>query len=853
VRILPVSLHGSRSVTKSRLTHRIAALFGVDLGETPATWATRYTELTIAEIARGGLFPSRAWHQASHQAWRQAHHANVPLGESPLLPQGTWFLGGRGLLRGTGSDGVLLADVTEVRGSVNVMSPATMSRFGPDSKAALVLAGANEAFESLVPVFAEIIALMRATQPGLGKRTTLSLWALMVLECYRSQPLLFAAAVTARAIQRALTTAWGPVAGLELPAARAGFHSHTSRDDGSDFDQRELNIMDETLRATGLVFRSGGEGAGEAFLRDEVIWGWAQHLLESHDSGYVWLTEPAAERRSADVLLAHADLVTALGTDTWGRFGQDPSDIAWENLVPLVPGLHAAAGLSPQGQLALVWALTEKLGMLRLNPPAGDRAAFYALVLDRQRELAHLSAALLGPVHPVTYLATLYSLAAQHYDTRHIDPAQAQEAGIGASQAMARLAELCQAGQVTGSFFATAMLVGDSVIRRTAQDAAERGDVELADRLRDDAGWYWGQFFAVLQIDLDAELAAQPDSPKLRALAPHLHEYAGSFLVSSGDYTLVHRGLELLDRFIIPARFELIRGRGTDRRIRTSFQLGIAAADALLTLPEATDDDRHEWPRKAWAYAQWLRELPEVGRTLAKSGPESEWEANTLTRLVTAGILAVEYEVPGASVSLADLRAALMRVAAFRKIDPVDATTARAADDLLVGRLHERLGALEAGLAVAGIGSSVAPHPTDGGVFAVGDGTPGSGAVGGLSVDGGAVAGDEPARRQVELADAGLFEALRGTVRRWTDAWPCVELAWTGDDRRTLVVTMDVPLLSARVVGVTVRISVGATSLDVPLTWEHRPGHPVHLRGFAEGLGAVSLRDLAVQLVVHNE
>lgn len=833
MRILAVSLDGSgQTETKMRLTHRIAALFGVDLGEAPAgrTWATRYDALTVAEISRGGLYPSKEWHQE--------RHGKVPLGDSPLLPKGTFWIGGHGLVRGTGERGVQLEDVVEVSGSVHEIAPATRSRFRPDRKAALVLTGSNGAFESVVPVFTEVSDLLRQNRPDLDRRTLLTVWALLVLECYRSQPLLFSAAVTAREIQRALTTPWAPVAGLDLPAARAEFGSATESGEQLDpgLAPRELTVLDATLRSIGLAFGPEGGAADESLLRDAVIRRWTKHLLESPDSGYVWLTEPLPGRRVADVLLSTVDSVTSLVNETWGRVGKDDvtAPAAWERLCPAVPSLADAERLSRRGQVALVWVLAQCLRMFRLDPDT-DHRAFLEYVAERQRELIDLSAGLLGPVHPLTYFARNRYAGSQHRDLRHADPARAQEAGLQTSVTLVRLAELHQAGQVSGGFYAEILLTSAMVVRKTAADAATRGDDELAATLADEVRWLWEQVFLALHIDIEAEIEASADAPsaKLRPLAQHLHNYT-QFLASSGDPRLVRRALELLNTVVIPSRDELARERGADRSIRLSLQVAISAVDALLALDDVTTQEREHWSGQAWRYVEWLRGLPYPRAALGEQRTDSEAEANTLARVVTGTVIALENDIAGAPVALDELRAVLARVADYRKLDlSGPAPKANSSEEAKVIALHARLGALEVVaeaqeiLATATFGSSKT-----------------------LAL---MRAGDEsPNVHVIELDDATLFEALRGASRRRVDAWPTLELTWLDDGQDAVEITVDQPLLSPQVAAVSVQLHTGDRTFQTPLTWQVRRGHPVRLQGVVNGFPPGALETVSIRIVVRG-
>ena len=84
---------------------------------------------------------------------------------------------------------------------------ATLNRYGPDTKAAVVLTGANRLLRDVTAAIASVCRSL-ADQDA-APEIRLAVWAGLVLEAFRGQPALVAAAVQAREIQRALTTPWG--------------------------------------------------------------------------------------------------------------------------------------------------------------------------------------------------------------------------------------------------------------------------------------------------------------------------------------------------------------------------------------------------------------------------------------------------------------------------------------------------------------------------------------------------------------------------------------------------------------------------------------------------------------------
>ena len=87
------------------------------------------------------------------------------------------------------------------------LTAATLNRYGPDTKAAVVLVGANRLLRDVTAAVARVCRALAELE--IAPELRLAVWAGLVLEAFRAQPALVAAAIQARAIQRALTTSWG--------------------------------------------------------------------------------------------------------------------------------------------------------------------------------------------------------------------------------------------------------------------------------------------------------------------------------------------------------------------------------------------------------------------------------------------------------------------------------------------------------------------------------------------------------------------------------------------------------------------------------------------------------------------
>lgn len=859
MRILPVDESGiipRRSETWARLAHRVSAFFGVNLGESPAgqTWLAEYNSLTSAEIARGGLLPSREWHEQVHNEWHNGHKGGkIALGDSPLLPKNTFWIAGHALIRGTGTGKPALPGAIPVTEGIHEIAPATTGRFGPDRKAALVLAGGNEAFASLLPVFQDVVSTIFSRQPELQFRVKMTVWASLVLETYRSQPCLFAASAQARAIQRALSLPWAPASVIK-PIARSEFGSTDGQRNEQDFDlePRELNVLDRTLEAC-----LGDEK--DPYTRDELVSRWVRHLLESPDRGVVWVTETAPGRREAEVLLSTVDSIRSFleTTEQPESYGSDH----WTTVCPIAPDRDEITWMPHKSRQALVWCLVQTYRILRDDPKIEDEA-FRRHVTEQMAKAASLSAAILGPTHPLTYFAANRHALAQQRDLRQTDLKASIDAGLEVNRTAARLSELQHAGMVSGAFYAEVLVASSAAIRLSMADAEACGRHELAAEIQNDLKWLWDSVFSTVGVDLDRELGnAQGGraSTLLAALSPHVHNYA-RFLCDLDDPQAKERALVLMEAVVIPAREDLARARKTDRPLRLSLQVTVQVIDALLTAGQHPAENHKKWAKQAWEYTQRLIRMPYVQETLTKQQNLTTSRAAALTAVVRGWLIALENEVGESAVNLDQVREQIEKLARFNGVDlnrssPGPSSEARQTVESLHARLlnvevvAEALSVLARASFIAEIlHHKVEPAAT---TDAVASEVP-LASVRGEKDDKSRDEIDEPQWTH-ELSDPDTFIALRGTPRRHVDRWPALSVRWTETDGGTLQLSMVQPFISPSVASVTVKITLGDAVYQVPLTWEDEPGQIVELEGSVTGVPRPSVNQSQVEVVVRGK
>ena len=160
--------------TPARLARKIGPLFGVPWEEAPGgwrSWCCDYSRLTLAEIMRGAPRPAKPAE-----------------------------------LRGFDERGVPDADLAQSTPIAN----ATAARFGPDTKAAFVLTGANVLLQPVTDALCTALSSVPVDDPEL----LIGAFAYCLIEVFRSEPLLILAAIQAEGVQRALS------------AVRVPFQSH---------------------------------------------------------------------------------------------------------------------------------------------------------------------------------------------------------------------------------------------------------------------------------------------------------------------------------------------------------------------------------------------------------------------------------------------------------------------------------------------------------------------------------------------------------------------------------------------------------------------------------------------------
>jgi hypothetical protein len=348
-----------------RLARKVGPLFGVRWEHEPfgRTWVCDFATVTLAEIARGAPMPPKE------------EQTRLDAGEPPRRGAGTadaWRLVGRAVW----TPGKLVAPTT--------LANATLNRYGPDTKAAVVLTAANRLLEDATSAVTAVCGHL--SRQGTSRSLALAVWAGLTLEVFRGQPALVVAAIQARAVQRSLTTRWGSqvaVGNLGSTAARCEIGARPAEEGADPWQPVSFSLIDDTLR----VLLGGSAGVGDPVgsdRRDDIAGAWCRRLLHMGrpGSGMVWLSETDGHRVAYSYQRVNA-MVAPFVTEVL-----DDSATTSDDALPAWPDKAELDGLATTAVRAHAIAAHVATSYLRY----ADRAAHEAPV-PRRRSRAHVEEA----------------------------------------------------------------------------------------------------------------------------------------------------------------------------------------------------------------------------------------------------------------------------------------------------------------------------------------------------------------------------------------------------------------------------------------------------------------------------
>lgn len=615
-------------IVPARLARKVGPLFGVSWDDSPfghRTWVSDYSRITLSEIARGAPLPTRA--QSAQLAG---------LGGEP------WRIVER--IGITAHDGAL----------PNEIANATLNRFGPDTRAAVVLTATNRLLDPVRRAIEAALDLLVAEDGStLAPELRLAAWTVLIIETFRSQPALVVAGISARAIQRELVTAW------QLPLASRLGGMPLTRCEVSAPDRPvspsqpcDLEFVDATFVALAL-----NSTAGPAVVRrtrhDEIVERLLRRLRAAgtlQDASHLWLSE----RRDGELVVEALVPPTQLTHDFVSQFLPVEAELA---TLPRIPSPDEFRRLPMLTRRALLIALLGVLRHVQSLPDRRERTrAGVVAALSAIAALAHDGLATDDPVRPVVQCRTaLMTVQTLRHDTSNDLKAAVPELLTAADDCIAayRTGLLDRGG--AAEIISAANIEINAVRRMNATDPAaglpSPRDLDIWLRAS------WLAFLDTLEVTPD-ELA-RPDPERLGLIGYHLQNYA-AFLSwhpdSGGD---LHDSVRLFRDVVLPAR-ELFFARGGGfEPLRHALQVASRATGKLAASAVGAGDVE---TGRTWAALglTWIRRALADPSTVDLLSGITEAACRFALLAAPALLTAVELDVPDAGETDVQVAAGLV-------------------------------------------------------------------------------------------------------------------------------------------------------------------------------------------------
>ena len=597
-------------VVAARIARKVASLFGVAWEQSPFdfTWVCDFGSITLAEIARGAPFPPRHVQSAMDE---EATRVRSPAGNGSARPGHS----GRPASPGDPAPSSVSASKGEPSAQWQpadravwtfrraptpaAIAHATLNRYGPDTKAAVVLTGANRLLQDVTAAVASVCEQMAGN--GVGVEVRLAVWAGLILEAFRGQPALVAAAIQARAIQRALTTPWGEH--LWLPglgkSARCEFGATTQEPGSPGPDAHDaqsptrFHLIDSTLPLLGMPIPiEDGPLLSHRDVLDDIAARCCLRLMQiGHPGrGITWVSELAPGHRSVQTYLRVGSAVAPFVAEVFSMLGladRPGSHVNAGEVSRLLAGIDFARLTRPARRAHLVsaHALASYLrfhdNLLQEQPEL--RAATRALT----GRAAAAAAKCLGPGDPVTLLLDAYTAYCTAWDLSR-DAAVDGRHRVGVATDLGR-----QLGRVTGAWQAGALDPGTaSYLLEVGAMALERLYAPGTDPA--ELAGLWRHAMLARAVDPDRDLGEPLTLPDAQCY--HLQNYA-AFLASRATGATDLRHALAVQRTCVRIRDLVTHGELAEydakfTSARTSRQAAAAIVGKLLESTDPETDHR---------------------------------------------------------------------------------------------------------------------------------------------------------------------------------------------------------------------------------------------------------------------
>ncbi|EIV93608.1 hypothetical protein [Frankia sp. QA3] len=631
--VVPEIPESRAEVVPARLARKVAPLFGVQWPESPlgpATWVIDFTRVTLSEIARGAPLPTRsqasAFADRSRDGWALVDRVAVTA-RSAALP--------------------------------NEIANATLNRYGPDTRAAVILAAVNRLLDPLRVALDETIPLLvdEAGEP-LPPGLRLAGWAGVLVEVFRSQPALVAAGVRARATQRSMAPSWDvPLApsAADEPLTRCEIGAPLTA--GTPVVPRDLDIADATLPRLDVLGPLATNPVARDELHEAVIGLLLRRILDVgslRDASHLWISARGPGQLAVEALLTPTSIV-----DRFVRVALRTADVTARGLddggtLPAVPDPTRFAELPILSRRTATIALLGVLRQVLASPPARERAR--AAVLDRLERLRCLVGQTLPDDDPVRAVAVCRIDLTRLQMLRHNATTDLRDALDRLTRSTRRCQDLFDTGVLdrgAAAEIVSASNVEVNAVRTTNAAAAARldggpgGALPDADLLDEQLRARWQHWLRMVEVEPEMLTGARP---VVDLLGYHLHNYAAFLASHAGSEDDLLAAITLFQDVVLPARERFLTRTGIFDPLRTSLQMGTVATTALAESAAARGDTGHarEW---AGLGHRWIARALADESTRAMCRESTERSCRFALRAAPALTLAVELGVAEANVA----------------------------------------------------------------------------------------------------------------------------------------------------------------------------------------------------------